>query len=598
MLFNLIRQDIENGQGVAVLDPHGDLVDKILGIIPPSRIGDVIVVDPSDEQYSVGFNILSAHSDLEKTLLASDLVSVFRRLSNSWGDQMGSVLNNAILVFLESKRGGTLSDLRRFLIEPACRAEVLKTVDDPELVYYWQKGFPQLSGNKSIGPVVTRLEALLAPKPIRYMVSQSENRLDFARIMDNGQIFLAKLPQGMLGKENSYLFGTLLVAKFQQIAMSRQAQQVAARKDFWLYIDEFHNFITPSMAEILTGARKYRIDLTLAHQELRQLERDSEVASAVMSNSGTRICFGVGDDDARKLAQGFAFFEMQDLQNLEPGQAICRVDKATQDFNLTVPFSEDDSSDQSTAVRQAVIAASRKTYARPRADVEAAMRAGLGLESAAPKGAEAKPMAAPPQNPAASEAAEVPKPAKPPASEVAPPVATAASVAATSAPTQDDVEGKSHTNIKDAIGAEAESLDYTVSYEVLFPEVQGRADIVLRRGSLTIVCQVTVTTPVDYEIESIRKFLQTSFTRIAVVSMNRKKLGHIRDALGDIGNQSVRVGFYSPEEFISKLYDWATDDPEGGNLERGKLRKRPITLAEQRQNEKMMLAEIEERMKR
>src|SRR5260221_9788171 len=121
LLFNLIRQDIENGEGVAVLDPHGDLVDRILGIIPPNRIEDVVLVDPSDEEYSVGFNILSAHSDLEKNLLASDLISVFQRLSTSWGDQMGSVLQNAILAFLECDQRGTIADLRRFLIEPPFR---------------------------------------------------------------------------------------------------------------------------------------------------------------------------------------------------------------------------------------------------------------------------------------------------------------------------------------------------------------------------------------------------------------------------------------------------------------------------------------------
>ena len=678
LLLNLIRQDIANGEGVAVLDPHGDLVDKILAAIPPERIGDVILVDPSDEAYSVGFNILSAHSDLEKTLLASDLVSVFRRLSTSWGDQMGSVLNNAILVFLERQQGGTLSDLRRFLLEPAYRAEVLKTVQDPELVYYWQKGFPQLSGNKSVGPIVTRLEAFLAPRPIRYMVSQPENRLDFAHIMDRGQIFLAKLSQGMLGRENSLLLGTLLVAKFQQIAMSRQAQQVAGRKDFWLYIDEFHNFITPSMAEILTGARKYRIGLTLAHQEVRQLERDSEVASAVLSNPGTRICFGLGDEDARKLAQGFSFFDARDLQNLEIGQAICRIEKASQDFNLTVPDSVALDPHEATRIRELVIAASRKTYARPRAEIEAALRAKLGGEPAAPKVAETKPVPAPlpqraaqkvaevsppatppvteaappagskgtaakpvptpppppaapataavpppakspvaeapppaeskvtaakpvsaPQPPRATpEVAAVPPPPKPPVAPAAAPVVAEAQVKPAVAPTAPDAEGLSHTTIKHHLGTEAESLDYTVTYEELFPDVQGRADIVLRRGRLTIICQVTVATQVSYEVDSLRKFLQTPVARIAVVAVSRKKLGQIREAFGDASPPAARVGFYSPEEFISKLYAWAAEDPEGGSLERGKLRKRPITLAEQKHNEKTMLAEIKKRMGR
>ncbi len=173
LLFNLIRQDIENGEGVALLDPHGDLADSILDNIPSGRVNDVVLVDPSDESYSVGFNILSASSDLERILLASDLISVFQRLSTSWGDQMSSVLQNAILAFLESDRAGTLAELRRFLLEPRYRAEFLQSVRDPEVVYYWQKAFPQLTGNKSIGPILTRLETFLSPKPIRMMVSQA-----------------------------------------------------------------------------------------------------------------------------------------------------------------------------------------------------------------------------------------------------------------------------------------------------------------------------------------------------------------------------------------------------------------------------------------
>jgi hypothetical protein len=281
LLLNLIRQDIENGDGVAVLDPHGDLIDQILTLIPVERIDDVVLVNPSDVEFPIGFNILQAHSEVEKNLLSSDLVSVFRRLSTSWGDQMDTVLQNAILVFLESSRGGTLADLRRFLLEPPFRSEFLQTVHDPELIYYWQKVFPQLGGGKSIGSVLTRLQDFFSRKPLRNMVSQRENKLDFADIMDSGKIFLAKLSEGLCGAENSYLLGTLLVSKFQQLAMARQAQQVAVRRDFWLYVDEFDHFISPSMAEILKGARKYRIGLTLAHQELHQLQGEPKVASTV-----------------------------------------------------------------------------------------------------------------------------------------------------------------------------------------------------------------------------------------------------------------------------------------------------------------------------
>lgn len=204
-LFNSIKQDIDSGEGLAVLDPHGDLIDRILGIIPEERIRDVILIDPSDEAASIGFNVLSAHSELEKTLLSSDLVSVFQRLSQSWGDQLEAVLRNAILAFLESSRGGTLSDLRRFLLDAKFRAAFLKTVNDPDIRFYWEHGFTQLSGNKSIGSVLTRLDTFLSPKPLRYMVAQRTNKLDFAHILDSGKIVLAKLSQGAIGRENAYL---------------------------------------------------------------------------------------------------------------------------------------------------------------------------------------------------------------------------------------------------------------------------------------------------------------------------------------------------------------------------------------------------------
>jgi hypothetical protein len=372
LFFNLISQDIVNGDGVAVFDPHGDLVDKILGVIPPERIADVVLVDPSDEEFSIPFNCLSSHSPQEKMLLASDLVSIFQRLSSSsWGYQMTALCQNTVGAFLESDRGGTIADLRRFLVEPGFRDEFLKSVEEPEVVYFWQKTFPHLYAKKSVGSILTRLESFLSQRPIRRMVSQPENRLDFAHIMDTGKIFLAKLPEGLLGKKNSHFLGSLLISKFNQAAMSRQARQVADRRDFWIYVDEFANFITPSMAEILSGARKYRVGLTLAHQELHQLERNPDVASAVLTHPFTRIVFRVGDDDAKKLADGFSFFEAKDLRNLEAGQAVCRVERSDFDFNLSVPLHAEPDPGEAAKRRQEVITASRETYGTPRADVEA-----------------------------------------------------------------------------------------------------------------------------------------------------------------------------------------------------------------------------------
>lgn len=615
LLFNLIRQDIENGDGLAVLDPHGDLVDRILDIIPRERIDDVVLVDPSDQEYSIGFNILSAHSDTEKNLLASDLVSVFERLSTSWGDQMGSVLQNAILAFLESSRRGTLADMQRFLIEPSFRSEFLKSVKDKNVVYYWQKVFPQLSGNKSVGPVLTRLTSFLSQKPIRYMVSQPENRLDFAQIMDSGKIFLAKLSEGLLGQKNAYLLGTLLIGKFQQLAMSRQAQQIVARRNFWVYIDEFANFITPSMAEILSGARKYRIGLTLAHQDLHQLQEDSVVASAVRTHPLTRIVFRVGDEDAKKLGEGFSFFDARDLKNLEKFQAIARVERSDFDFNLSVLRNFDPA--QAPERRNEVIRASRAKYGTPRSQIDALLEPTVTTEPIVesevrpvPQSPVRKvapsPTAAEPETPAVSTSAErkapeVPKSAEEPLTKVSsvlepehPPVTPDA-----------DSKNQKHGEIKERIRAEAEILDYTVNMEVDFPAVNGRADLVLERGKQKIIAQVNATSPVPFEVESIQKFLQTNVTHIALVSVNRKKLNLIQSTLEGSGANTNKVAFYSPSEFIAQLFDWAAADPAGGIQERGKPRKRSIDFSagklsesERRANEATMLEALRKTLER
>ena len=371
LLFNLICQDIENGEGVGVLDPSGDLIDRILGVIPERRIKDVILVNPSDTDYPIAFNILQAPTEKERKLLASDLVSVLRRLTESWGVQIDVVLRNAILAIMESSPSATLSDLRRFLAEKDYRRKIIKALPKGEVEYFWQEVFPHLPGGKSIGSVLTRLHTFLGHESIRLMVAQPENRLNFGSIMDSRKIFLAKLPEGLMDPEDSYLFGSLLVSKFQQVAMARQEKIESERPDFWLYIDEFDNFISPSMAGILSKTRKYRLGLTLAHHTLHQLQADKSVASAVMSNPATRIVFRVGDDDAKKLADDFTSFEARDFKNLENGQAICRVERSDFDFNLSIPLPASLDANAAAARRQEVITASRKEYGTARADIEA-----------------------------------------------------------------------------------------------------------------------------------------------------------------------------------------------------------------------------------
>ena len=609
LLFNLIRQDIENGEGVAVLDPHGDLIDRILGIIPSNRIDDVVLVDPSDAEYSIGFNILSAHSELEKTLLASDLVAVFQRLSSTWGDQMNSVLQNAILAFLESDRRGTIADLRRFLIEPAFRNEFLKSVKDSEVVYYWQKSFPHLSGNKSIGSILTRLDTFLAQKPIRHMVSQPENRLDFAHIMDSGKIFLAKLPEGLLGRENSYLLGTLMVSKFQQIAMSRQAQQIAARRDYWIYVDEFANFITPSMAEILSGARKYRIGLTLAHHELHQLQRNPEVASAVMSHPFTRIVFRVGDDDAKKLAEGFSYFESKDLRNLETGQAVCRVERSDFDFNLSVPLPASLDANTAAARRQEVITVSRKKYGTARADVEAVLAKSRETVPTVepPPSPPAKPVAEPPK------VSEVPKAAEPPAIvEIMPPVVAEipkpkeqSPVIKRESPRDLGRGGEQHKAIQHRIKQAAEELGFRSVIEKPVLDGQGSVDLWLERTGQAIACEISISTTIDHEVGNVAKCLKAGVPKVAVICLDEERLRKISSAVsGSLGVElAARVDYFQPDAFIAQLKALApaTPTPAAAKKRRGynvKLSVPQLSPNEQKQKEDATINAIADSMRK
>lgn len=601
-LFNLIKQDIEAGQGLAVLDPHGDLIKRILGAIPPERIGDVVLVDPSDESAFIGFNILSAHSDLEKRLLASDLVSVFARLSTSWGDQMEGVFRNAILAFLESSQGGTLWDLRRFLLDPKFREKFLATVQDRDIQYFWRKGFAHLGGNKSIGPVLTRLEMFLAPKPIRYMVSQPVNRLDFADILDSGKILLARLSHGAIGRENAYLLGSLFVAKLQQTVMARQEQEEAARRDFWLYCDEFHNFITPSMAEILTDVRKYRLGLVLAHQYLRQLERDSDVASAVLSSPYTRVVFRVGDDDARKLESGFTSFAARDLQSLGKGEAIVRVGGSSGDFNLAVSMPEEIDPAVAKARRMEVTETSRRTYATPRSELEAAEH--LQYQTEEPEPPQPAVVRKVAETPPVPKPTEVPKVEVPPATEPPKPLATEP-VTAPGKISQDSLETE-HTAIKRHITHHAEALGYHVAAEEFVADTLGRADLVLRRGKRVVACEVSVTTNAEDELGNLTKCLSGGYSQVVLVATSPRKLANIERRFRKTARAEdlAKVVFSLPADLVEQLRKWAASDPRDLAAEKSFPPKQSINLgsskmtqAERTERERVHLASLEQALK-
>lgn len=544
LLLSLIVQDMEQGQGIAVLDPHGDLIDEVLTRVPDTRLNDVILVDPADTEYPVGFNILSAHSELEKTLLSSDLVAVFSRLSTNWGDQMTSVMSNAVLAFLESGRGGTLADLRRFLVEAEFRRDFLQTVQDDEVVYYWQKEYPLLTG-KPQAPLLTRLDTFLRPKLVRGMVAQEANRLDFAAIMNEGKILLVKLAQGMIGEENAALLGTLFVAKLHQLALGRQSMSEQERRPFYVYLDEFQHFVTPSMATLLTGARKYRLGLVLAHQELRQLwNQDRDVAGAVLANPATRICFRVGDDDAKKLEDGFAIFTARDLQNLGVGQAVCRIDRADWDFSLTTQPLQPVDAMVVRERREKVIATSRERYGVRR---EAAEPVRLEIPSPPPATIpqpSPRMRTEPAARPKVREAViREPEPEEPVVRMPAAPLGRG---------------GAQHKYLQELIKRWADAHGWRAIIEKPILDGLGSVDVALERGEHSVACEVSVASTADYEVANIQKCLAAGFSPVVSIVLDRRTMGRIKDAVATqiTADDAERVELLTPEtlfEFLEQL---------------------------------------------
>ena len=543
LLLDLITQDIEAGRGVGVLDPHGDLVDEIVGRIPEARLEDTILFDPSDTAHPIAWNILEAHTELERTLLASDLVGIFRRFSSSWGDQMTSLLGNAVLVLLENP-GSTLLDLREFLVDRVTRERLLTAVEDSYLLSYFRHEF-QLAAGKSLGAILTRLDGFLRSKTVRQIVGAKESRLDLRAVVDSGQIFLARLSQGAVGEENAALLGSLLVSKFHQVAMSRQETKREERWPFFLYADECQEVATPSMALLLSGARKYGLGLTLAHQDLRQLEtRAPEVGSALMANAGTRFVFRVGERDAKALAEGLSFFGPADLLSLRVGEAVARIDNAQGDCNLATRLLAVPPPEVASARRERVTARSRSRYAaRP----EEPRKAEAAREAPTPR----REPEAPPGPRAEPEVLQVPAP-MPTAPPSPPPAREERRAPAPPAPLGRG--GPEHQYLQELVQRWGEAKGYRAVIEEPLP-TGGSVDVSLRREGHSLACEISVSSTVEQETHNVEKCLKAGFDEVVLLSLHRGTLGKVREALFARlpEKDRSRLRFMSPEEFFTAL---------------------------------------------
>lgn len=338
MIANMAINDMRNGEGVAVVDPHGDLCDILLDYIPSNRINDVAYLDPSDAEHPFCLNPLEVKNEAFRELVASGIVSIFYKLySYSWGPRLEYILRNTILTLLHVPQS-TLLQVPELLTNELYRAGVVGKLSDQVLKNYWQNEFnkmtPQLR-SEAISPILNKVGQFLSSQTIRNIVGSPTSTVDLETMMNDGKIVLVNLSQGKLGEDNSALLGAMIITKIQLAAMNRVYLAEGDRRDFYLYVDEFQNFATNSFIKILSEARKYRLCLSLANQYVGQIEED--VQKAIFGNAGSIVSFGVGAADARTLSREFGEkYEEAELVSLGNYQIILKL---AIDNHTSQPFS-------------------------------------------------------------------------------------------------------------------------------------------------------------------------------------------------------------------------------------------------------------------
>ena len=309
-LKNMALQDINNGQGLAIIDPHGEFVEEILDSVPPHRINDVVYFNPADMNFPVSFNIMDVPDPRYKHLIASGLIGIFTKIwANVWSARMEYILANCILALLDTP-GTTLLGIPRMLVDRDYRQKIINNLKDPVVKSFWVNEYEEWESryrNEAIAPVQNKVGQFLNVSFVRNIVGQAKNTIDIDEIMNNQKILLVNVSKGRIGEDNAAILGAMIITKIQLSAMERVRIPEDKRKDFYMYVDEFQNFATDSFVNILSEARKYRLDLIIAHQYVGQLVTDTSTAvrDAVFGNVGTMVSFRVGATDAEFLEQEF-----------------------------------------------------------------------------------------------------------------------------------------------------------------------------------------------------------------------------------------------------------------------------------------------------
>ncbi len=387
---NLAVQDIINGEGVCVIDPHGDFVEYVLQHVPKERAEDVVYFNPSDTERPIGLNMLEVNTEEQKDFATQEMISIFYKLvtdPSMIGPMFEHNMRNVMLTLMaDMVNPGTIAEIPRMFTDDDFVNEWKKKLTDPMVLAFWEKEMAKTSDfhkSEMLGYLISKVGRFVENSMIRNIIGQSHSGFNFREIMDKKKILLVNLAKGLVGEINSNLLGLIIVSKLQMTALERASMPEDQRNDFYLYIDEFQNFITESIATILSEARKYRLELVMAHQYMKQLEDNkgkTTVRDAVLGNAGTIVSFRIGVEDAEILAKEFApVFSAYDLVNVEQYTAYVKLlidNTAAKPFNMLTYPPRAGNKEMAAAIKEL----SRLKYGRPRELVEAEIteRARLG----------------------------------------------------------------------------------------------------------------------------------------------------------------------------------------------------------------------------
>ncbi len=375
LLLNLLEQDLAAGEGVALLDPHGDLAEAVLTRVPRARSNDLVYVNPADLERPIGFNPLSQVRDDLKPIVADGIVSAFRHVwADSWGHRLDYILTNAVRALLDLP-GATLLMLPRLLIDDGYRTGIVQHhVADPIVRSFWVNeyaGYNPSFRTEAIAPIQNKIGKILMVPGLRNMLAQPRSTITLRRLMDEGAIVVCNLSKGSLGESTAHLLGALLTTSLAQAALSRADTPATERSVFHFYADEFQAFATDSFALILSEARKYGLTLTLAHQYLNQLP--DRLRSAVFGNAGSIVACRCGAEDAAMLAAQIGLDNADALLDLPNFSAWARLLRAGVPTS-PIRFDLYDAPRQRRPDAHRLIDTSRLRFGRPRHEVEARIR--------------------------------------------------------------------------------------------------------------------------------------------------------------------------------------------------------------------------------